>query len=87
MAVATGRVAKIWVEVPETSSLEEVKQEFARFFGHRWEDVVVGKEREKLFPFWQAYIGVTDLRPCPQKTVTQVRQEAGEIPVYEILLG
>ncbi|RDV84838.1 hypothetical protein DXX99_02015 [Ammonifex thiophilus] len=85
--MATGKVVKIWVEVPEAPSLDEVKREFARFFGHRWEDVVVGREREKLFPFWQAYIGVTDLRSYPQKTVAQLRQEAGEIPVYEILLG
>ncbi|MGO0123315.1 hypothetical protein [Desulfothermobacter acidiphilus] len=81
-------MAGIWVEVPEGAPLEEVKREFLRFFGKNWEDVVVGRQREKLFPFWQAYLGVKELHSQKgEKTVAQLRQEAGDIPVYEVLLG
>lgn len=56
-------------------------------FRRCWEHVVAGSERETLFRFWRAYVGVTGLEPHPKITVAAIRRAAGGTPVYEVLLG
>lgn len=80
-------MAGVWVDVPEDADLEIVKAAFAAVFGHRWEDVVVGRDREALFRFWEGYVGVKELEPHPKITVAQIRTQNPGVPVYEVLLG
>jgi len=80
-------VAGVWTEVPEDAELAEIKAAFANSFGQRWEDVVVGSDRDALFRFWEAYVGVVDLKPHPEVTVARLREENPGIPVLEVLLG
>lgn len=87
VVVAAGRVAGIWKDVPETNDLAGVSAEFEAVFGRRWEDVVVGAGRERLFGLWRGYIGVTGLQPHPETTVDSIKESAGRTRVYELLLG
>ncbi|RPF49457.1 hypothetical protein EDD75_0270 [Thermodesulfitimonas autotrophica] len=87
VAVALGRVAGLWTDIPEEARSEEIKEGFAKAFGKCWDDVVVGKEREVLFQFWEAYVGVKALKPHPEVTVARIREENPGIPVLEVLLG
>ncbi|MDI6631925.1 MAG: hypothetical protein AB1507_01995 [Bacillota bacterium] len=87
VVVAAGRVAGVWKDVPETKDLAGVSAEFEAVFGRRWEDVVVGAEREKLFGLWRGYIGVTGLQPHPETTVNSIKESAGRARIYELLLG
>jgi hypothetical protein len=85
--VAAGKVAGVWTEVPEDAELAEIKAAFANSFGRRWEGVVVGTEREVLFRFWEAYVGVVDLKPHPELNVARLREEDPTVPVVGVLLG
>lgn len=87
MAVAAGWVAGLWAQVPEDAQLKEIKGAFAKIFGKLWDDVVVGKDREALFRFWEGYVGVEGLQPHPEITVARIREENPGIPVLEVLLG
>lgn len=73
--------------MPEGAELDEIKAAFANSFGQRWEHVVVGNDRETLFRFWEAYVGVVDLKPHSEITVSRLREENPGIPVLEVLLG
>ena len=87
MAVAAGWVAGLWTQVPEDVQIEEIKAAFAKIFGKPWDEVVVGKDREALFRFWEGYVGVERLQPHPEITVARIREENPGVPVLEVLLG
>ncbi|WP_334110798.1 hypothetical protein [Thermodesulfitimonas autotrophica] len=87
MAVAAGWVAGLWTKVPEDVQIEEIKAAFAKIFGKLWDEVVVGKDREALFRFWEGYVGVERLHPHSEITVARIREENPGVPVLEVLLG
>jgi hypothetical protein len=87
VAIAAGWVAGVWTEAPEKAGLAAVKKGLQTAFGCSWDDVVVGKEREALFRFWEGYVGVRDLAPHPEMTVARIREENPGVLVYEVLLG
>jgi len=87
VAVAAGWLAGFWTEVPEEASLAVVKESFQKVFGLPWEKVVVGRERERLFRFWEGYVAVAAIKSHPGVTVARIREENPEVQVLELLLG
>lgn len=83
-----GNLVRIWADVPEDGSLEEVRQAFRDVFGHDWDEVLItGGDASLLYRFWDGYAGVAGLRPHAGGAVAAIKAARRDVPVYDIVLG
>jgi hypothetical protein len=76
--VAVGNLHKVWLEVPEIVTEEELKKTFRNYFGAEWANVLDTVDRSFQYNASNsAYFAVRDLRPVDNLTLEQVLKEKG----------
>lgn len=71
--VAVGRLNRIWHEIPEDVSPEELQKAFYNYFGAKWEEILDAAEKTFAYNiFNNAYFSVRDVQPVENLTLDQL---------------
>lgn len=76
-----GKLTAVWTNLPDSENEGLFKEEFYRFFGIRWDEVMLGAENPFDYHlYWDGYFAITEIEKIQGRTVL-------DLPIMDTVSG